>query len=179
MDGFLSFQRNFQAHDTDILQATAPKVGTTWLKAILFALVNRARYPNLQQHPLLTKNSHDLVSYLDMILYNKETVPDLDHLVSPRLFSTHVSYKLLPTSIKDLICKIVYLCRDPKDTFASYWHFLNKKEVTMVKNKDYLFEEAFDVFTRRLSAYSPYWDHVLSYWKESIEKPQMVFFSKI
>ncbi|KAB1200745.1 Cytosolic sulfotransferase 5 [Morella rubra] len=174
MHGFLSFQRNFQAHDTDILQATAPKVGTTWLKAILFALMNRVCYPDLQQHPLLTKNSHELVPYLDMILYNKETVPDLDHSVSPRLFSTHLSYKLLPTSIKDSTCKIVYLCRDPKDTFVSYWHFLNKKELTMVKN-NYSFEEAYDMFTRGSSAYGPYWDHVLSYWKESIEKPQNIF----
>ncbi|KAF3431624.1 hypothetical protein FNV43_RR26355 [Rhamnella rubrinervis] len=59
--GVLSCQIHFQAKDTRILPASSPKSGTTWLKAITFALINRARYPDLKQHSLLTNNSHILV----------------------------------------------------------------------------------------------------------------------
>ncbi|KAG6711329.1 hypothetical protein I3842_05G047400 [Carya illinoinensis] len=127
MQGVLAFQKHFQAHDTDVLFATCPKVGTTWLKAILFTLVNRMhRYIDFQEHPLLTNNPHVLLSYVDLILYNKKEVPNLIPFTSPRLFSPHLSYVLLPTSVKDSTCKIVYLCRNPKDTFVSLRHFQTK-----------------------------------------------------
>jgi hypothetical protein len=71
MKGVVAFQKHFQAHDADILLVSTPKAGTTWLKAILFALVNRVRYPDPRQHPLLTNNPHDLVPFLDIDLYTE------------------------------------------------------------------------------------------------------------
>ncbi|KAG7977683.1 hypothetical protein I3843_05G042500 [Carya illinoinensis] len=141
MQGVLSLQKHFQAHDTDILMMTPPKVGTTWLKAILFAILNRKHHLELQKHPLLTNNPHVLVPYLDLHLYNKKEVPDLTSCPSPRLFSAHLPYTLLPTSAKNSKCKIVYLYRNPKDTFVSLWHFLEKIGMTTD-----LFEETFDKF---------------------------------
>ncbi|KAB1207035.1 Cytosolic sulfotransferase 15 [Morella rubra] len=130
MQGLLSFHKYFQAHDTDILLVTSPKVGTTWLKSILFSLLYRVRYdPNAQQHPLLTTHPHELVPILEMDLYSTKQVPDLTHLTSPRLLSTHLPYSLLTRSVKDSMCKIVYLCRNPKDTFVSLWHFQNSIRV--------------------------------------------------
>ncbi|KAG6711324.1 hypothetical protein I3843_05G043800 [Carya illinoinensis] len=169
MQGVLSFQKHFQAHETDILMMTPPKVGTTWLKAILFAIVNRKNHLDLQKHPLLTNNPHILVPYLELHLYNKKEVPDLTPFPSPRLFSTHLPYALLPTSVKNSTCKIVYLYRNPKDTFVSLWHFLEKNGMTTDS-----FEETFDKFCQGVSSFGPYWDHILSYWKESLENPQRV-----
>ncbi|KAG6653016.1 hypothetical protein CIPAW_05G045200 [Carya illinoinensis] len=137
MQGVLSLKKHFQAHETDILMMTPPKVGTTWLKAILFAIVNRKHHLDLQKHPLLTNNPHILVPYLDLHLYNKK--------------------------------EIVYLYRNPKDTFVSLWHFLKNNERTTNS-----FEETFDKFCQGVSNFGPYWDHVLSYWKESSEKPQRI-----
>eukprot|EP01018_Ginkgo_biloba_P009885 Gb_00929 [translate_table: standard] len=37
-------------------------------------------------------------------------------------------YTALPQSIKDSKCKIVYVARNPKDTFVSLWHFYNNLE---------------------------------------------------
>ncbi|KAG2705335.1 hypothetical protein I3760_05G048000 [Carya illinoinensis] len=166
----MASQKQFQARDTDVLLVTAPKVGTTWLKAILFALVNRMHYPNLQEHPLLTNLPHALVPILE-ILHNKKEVPDLTPFTSPRPFSTHLPYVLLPTSVKDSSCKIVYLCRNPKDTFVSLWHFQTKLNWTT----DSL-EEALDKFCRGVSSFGPYWDNVVGYWKESLENPQKILF---
>ncbi|KAB1214329.1 Cytosolic sulfotransferase 13 [Morella rubra] len=179
MHGVIATQKYFQAHENDILLATTPKVGTTWFKAILFALVNRVRYLNPQQHPLLTNNPHALLPYLEGELFmNKNEVPDLTHLTSPRLFATHLSYLSLPKSVKDSTCKIVSLCRNPKDTFVSLWHFENKVSALFGTKVPDTIEESFDNFCRGVSLYGPFWDHVLSYWKESLEKPQKVFFLK-
>ncbi|KAG2411259.1 hypothetical protein I3760_Q016600 [Carya illinoinensis] len=124
--------------DTDILLVTHPKVGTTWTKAILFALKNRMHYPDLQEHPLLTNIPHDLVPLLEGDIYTKKKVLDLDPAF-PRLISTHLPYALLPTSVKDSTCKIVYVYRNPKNTFVSLWHFQNRLYPTTNS-----LEEAFD-----------------------------------
>ncbi|XP_062162954.1 cytosolic sulfotransferase 5-like [Alnus glutinosa] len=177
MKGVVAFQKHFQAHDADILLVSTPKAGTTWLKAILFALVNRMRYPDpRQQHPLLTNNPHVLVPFLDINLYTETQVPDLTSFASPRLFSTHLPFVLLPASVKadSSACKVVYLCRNPKDTFVSLWHFTNKLRPTSQGTNS--LEEAFDMFCKGVSLYGPYWDNVLGYWKKSLENPQKILF---
>jgi hypothetical protein len=174
IQGVVAFQKHFQAHDTDILIATIPKSGSTWLKAISFALVNRMHYPDIQQHPLLIANPHVLVPFLDVDLYNQKEVPDLTSFTSPRLLSTHLPYSLLPISAKNSTCKIVVLCRNPKDTLVSLWHFSKMLTPTSAIS----LEDAFEMFCRGVSIFGPYWDHVSEYWKESLEKPRKVLFLK-
>jgi hypothetical protein len=60
--------------------------GTTWLKAISFALLNQVRHPDIQQHPLLTINPHILVPFLELDLYNKKEVPDLTFFYLSKAF---------------------------------------------------------------------------------------------
>ncbi|KAF8765930.1 hypothetical protein HU200_007967 [Digitaria exilis] len=73
-------------------------------------------------------------------------------LPSPRLISTHIPYSLLPHGItkESSGCRIVYICRDSKDTMVSQWHF-NKKTA------------------RDLAIAVPHvrWRHALEYWEES------------
>ncbi|KAG6670775.1 hypothetical protein I3843_Q038000 [Carya illinoinensis] len=164
--GVIASQKYFQARDTDILiLVTPPKVGTTWSKAILFALMNRIHYQDLQEHPLLTKIPHDLVPLLEGDIYTKKKVHDLNPAF-PRLLSTHLPYVLLPTSVKDSTCKIVYVYRNTKDTFVSLWHFQNRLYPTTAS-----LEEAFNKFCKGMSPFGSYWDHVLSCWKKSIQNP--------
>ncbi|XP_058766300.1 cytosolic sulfotransferase 12-like [Vicia villosa] len=172
LHGTLSCQKFFQAFDTDILLVTSPKSGTTWLKALTYALINRNKYPNTHSnHPLLTTTPHDLVPYCD-----KDFVSDIQTLSHPRLFSSHLSYELLPKSVKDSTCKVVYLCRDPKDVFASLWHFSNK--IRAKSSGTLLLEDAFESFCKGVSPFGPFWEHVLGYWKKSLESSEKVMFLK-
>ncbi|KAK2977534.1 hypothetical protein RJ640_018176 [Escallonia rubra] len=174
--GVLALHQHFQAQDSDILLVTTPKSGTTWLKSIMFALMNRSRYPKSEQHPLLKTNPHVLVPFLEIKLYANKELPDLASFVSPRLFCTHLSCTTLPNSARDSACKIVYLCRNPRDTFVSLFHFSNKLRTPNLPPNS--IEEVFDMFCEGASVYGPFWDHVLGYWKESLRKPQKVFFLK-
>ncbi|KAF8378541.1 hypothetical protein HHK36_029884 [Tetracentron sinense] len=175
LQGMLTCQLHFRAHDSDLLLVTTPKSGTTWLKAVMFAIMYRTRY-SWAKHPLLTNNPHDLVPFLELKLYADNQVPDFTSFITPRLFATHIPYVSLPKSVKDTNCKVVYLCRNPKDAFISYWHFVNKLRPKTLGPLS--LEEASEKFCRGLSLCGPFWDHALGYWKESLESPQRVFFLK-
>ncbi|KAK6116887.1 hypothetical protein DH2020_049378 [Rehmannia glutinosa] len=104
----LSFQKHFKAKDSDIILASSPKSGTTWLKALAFSIVNRNVYPN-DQSPLLTCNPHALVPSLERHLYSLQENPDLEHIPNPRIFSTHMPFSSIrPDSIRDSECKTIY-----------------------------------------------------------------------
>ncbi|WMV28027.1 hypothetical protein MTR67_021412 [Solanum verrucosum] len=175
IQGVISCQHQFQAQDSDIILVTTPKSGTTWLKSLLFVLVNRMKYPVFEQnHPLLVKNPHDLIPFLEIRFYGYGLVPNFASFTSPRLLSTHMPYASLPKSIQDSKTKLVYLCRNPKDTFISLWHFTNNLRL---HHKDiHPIEEKFESFCKGVSLYGPFWNHVLDYWKQSIEKPNKVLF---
>ncbi|MED6133409.1 hypothetical protein PIB30_027948 [Stylosanthes scabra] len=174
LQGVLSLQKHFKAKEKDIILVTTPKSGSTWIKALAFALLNRHKYPNAQEnHPLLTNNPHFLVPFLELSLYsNKDVVTNLDSILSPRLFSTHLSFAFLPESVKNSDCKIVYLCRDPKDVFVSLWHFTNKlrSETSEIRPID----ESLEQFCRGVSPFGPFWEHALGYHKESLKNSRKV-----
>ncbi|XP_060215854.1 cytosolic sulfotransferase 12-like [Lycium barbarum] len=176
IQGVIACQQHFQAQDSDIILVTTPKSGTTWLKSLLFALANRMKHPIFDQnHPLLVKNPHDLVPYLELKLYIDEQVPNFSSFTSPRLLSTHLPYASLPKSVQESGTKLVYLCRNPRDTFISMWHFSNSIRLDYIGTTNSI-DEMFDLFCKGVSIYGPFWNHLLGYWKKSTEKPNKVIF---
>ncbi|XP_042493704.1 cytosolic sulfotransferase 5-like [Macadamia integrifolia] len=174
--GVLAVQDHFKARSSDIIIATTPKSGTTWIKALLFAAVNRGMYPpTYNHHPLLSENPQLLVPFLEITVYNGEIIPDLEILPSPRLFGTHISFTSLPQRMIDSGSRIVYLYRNPKDVFVSLWHFNNKIRATVSK-PPLSAMEAFERFCKGVYQFGPFWDHVLVYWRASLERPQQVLF---
>ncbi|XP_050233934.1 cytosolic sulfotransferase 15-like [Mercurialis annua] len=171
----ISFQKHFQAQHQDIIVASVPKCGTTWLKALTFSIVNRTRY-DFSTTPLLSSNPHHLVPFLEVDLFAKKDVPDLTTIRSPRLFATHMPYAALPESIKSSGASVVYICRNPFDAVVSLTHHLAAfKSDSEVQT---LIEEAFEKYFNGVVGFGPFWEHVLGYWKESLEKPNKVLFLK-
>ncbi|KAJ1256917.1 hypothetical protein BS78_K269200 [Paspalum vaginatum] len=162
----------FKPRSSDIILATQPKCGTTWLKALAFTIINRSRY-SFSDHPLLSSNPQYLVPFIE--------IPDpgrdhayLETLPSPRLLSTHLPLSMLPSETSSCCCRIVYLCREPKDAFVSRWHFENK----IVKGSNIELNKALDMFCEGFSPSGPFWNHCLEYWKESLVRPNEVLFLK-
>ncbi|KAK4733151.1 hypothetical protein R3W88_007412 [Solanum pinnatisectum] len=133
IQGVIACQQQFQAQDTDIILHSVFK----------------------QNHPLLVKNPHVLVPFLEHTLYVDGRIPDFSSFTSPRLLATHVPFASLPKFVQNSETKLVYLL-DHKDTNS--------------------IEEMFDLFCKGVSIYSPFWDHVLDYWKQSIENPNKILF---
>ncbi|KAI7754662.1 hypothetical protein M8C21_026193 [Ambrosia artemisiifolia] len=175
VEAIMAAQDDFQlALPTDIFLASHPKTGTTWLKALSFAILNRTKFKTTSgsspTHPLLTVSPHDCVPFIDCESF----------LTNPSyangLLATHIPYTSLPKSIINTDCRIVYICRDPKDVLISSWHFLNKLNddvSTPIKLVD-----AFEVFSRGMSPGGSYWDHVIGYYKASLERPSKVLLLK-
>ncbi|KAK9926163.1 hypothetical protein M0R45_023408 [Rubus argutus] len=183
LEGVIWAQQSFRAIDTDIFLASSPKCGTTWLKALMFTIANRKRYDSSSQsHPLLTTSPHDCIPTLEILLDHDDPIAYLESLPSsPRLISTHLSYTSLPNSIlnADSGSRIVYITRNPKDALVSLWVF---SKAIRSENWNHLpplpIQEACDLFCEGVSFAGPFWDHVLGYWKASLETPNKVLFLK-
>ncbi|KAG4211896.1 hypothetical protein ERO13_A02G130600v2 [Gossypium hirsutum] len=171
--GSMLIDDHFNPRPTDIIVATSPKCGTTWLRALVFSIINRNSF-DFSDHPLRKANPRDLVQFLEANIRGDGSTASIDGLPSPRLLSTHLPYSLFPECMTDdtSACRFVYICRDPKDVLVSKWHFANKLRPKGVPPLS--LEEVFDLFCKGVSHYGPFWDHVLGYWKASLESPKKV-----
>lgn len=172
LNGVMKVQNEFKAQPCDIILCSAPKTGTTWLKSLTFAIVTRKSFDD-STNPLLFNLPHTCVLRL-------EDQPDPASITrDPKmpLLSTHIPFSSLPQSLLDSGCKIVYICRDLKDAFVSLYHFLNKLWMEQgVEIKP--LEDVFELFCEGKCIMGPPWDHVLGYWKASLERPDKVLFLK-
>ncbi|KAE8811373.1 Sulfotransferase 16 [Hordeum vulgare] len=167
---FMLVRDNFKPRRDDIILATHPKSGTTWLKALAFTISTRSRYDFADaDHPLRTSNPQRVVPFIGAVGGDLDF---LETLPSPRLLSTHLPLSLLPPAVSAVGCRVVYLCREPKDALVSRWHFDNK----MSKGDPITLDDAFTMFCEGFSPFGPFWDHYLQYWEESLARPQEVMF---
>ncbi|KAA8529126.1 hypothetical protein F0562_034075 [Nyssa sinensis] len=171
LEGLIMAQEEFPAQPNDIILCSAPKTGTTWLKALSFAIMNRACLDDTT-NPLLLKTPHECIPFLEIGLFQLKT----NRYQEFPLLATHIPFASLPESITSSDCKIVYICRDPKDVLVSLWHFIGN--VRAKEKGHFPLEKAFDLFCQGVSLNGPYWDHVLGYWKASLEWPEKILFLK-
>ncbi|KAE8684019.1 Flavonol sulfotransferase-like [Hibiscus syriacus] len=175
LKGVVSAQQQFQAQPSDIMLCSFPKTGTTWLKSLIFSIITRTSFDD-STCPLLSKSPHDVVPFMELHHAHFSTHRDLGIPV----LATHAPYSSLPRSIIDSGCRIVYICRDPKDSFVSLYHFkvqiIRTSKNTQAQPID--LNEAFELFCEGENIYGPYCDHVLGYWKASVEHPDKIMFLK-
>ncbi|TKY68447.1 Cytosolic sulfotransferase 15 [Spatholobus suberectus] len=103
------FRKYFQPKDSDVVVASFPKSGTTWLKALTFAIVNHQRFSSIENHPLLTSNPHELVPPLYMFHAAPQDPKQQLHLLSQHEHlqaitpGTYTSRNSAPTSSSDAL----------------------------------------------------------------------------
>ncbi|KAF6997115.1 LOW QUALITY PROTEIN: hypothetical protein CFC21_013370, partial [Triticum aestivum] len=179
LPGVLAARAGFEPRPSDVFLASFPKSGTTWLKALAFAADHPPRAPG---HPLRRRNPHDCVEFLEgLFALSPSPVKGGDVFAahpSPRVIATHIPY-LLPERVtaEGAGCKVVYVCRDPKDAFVSTWMFANKMvEAAADNNAPFTIEDAFELYCHGRSMGGPQWHHVAGYWEASRRRPGKVLF---
>ncbi|CAL4943698.1 unnamed protein product [Urochloa decumbens] len=172
-------REHFKPRSDDIILATYPKCGTTWLKALAFTITTRGRHGFAAGgHPLLAggrQHPQEVVAHLE-VPNPAGDLTGIGEMPSPRLLATHLPLSLLPPAVATCGCRVVYLCRQPKDAFISWWHFANSMRGGSSPFIE--FDDALSMFCEGFSPFGPFWEHYLEYWKQSMERPQQTLFLK-
>lgn len=194
-------QQEFQARPDDIFFASLPKTGTTWGKALLYTIIEFAALANklpttdqteynsavldMEKFGVDEKNPHALVPTLETYLFNSSgdheqyDISIFSDFPSPRLLHTHLPFHTLPLLVRSsLNCKIVYIARNPRDSFVSLWKFYNRLtgQGSLYLEGDLNKETVFDAFCSGFYYGGPFAESVLSYWHESKRNPNQVMF---
>src|SRR5581483_4200908 len=112
----------FKPRNDDIIVTTAYKAGTTWMQAIVANLIFGGK--------LLPASLHELSPWLDHRIFPLELIlTGLERQTYRRSIKTHLPLDGLPFYPE---AKYVYVGRDPRDIFMSYWNFYGSFSPQMI-----------------------------------------------
>ncbi|KAG8297664.1 hypothetical protein J6590_031704, partial [Homalodisca vitripennis] len=171
---------NLEIRDDDIFVCTFPKSGTTWTQEMIWCIVNNldfdaAKVLLVQRSPFLegsgmldSEKLKDPKYNLPRIVW--DSVGIVKSLPSPRIIKTHLPYHLLPLQLQQgqTGAKIVYITRDVKDVVLSYHHHLQLQGLC---SSD--FDSFATLFINDAVSCTPYWDHLISYFKRKDDKKML------
>uniref|UniRef100_A0A6I8PH68 Sulfotransferase n=1 Tax=Ornithorhynchus anatinus TaxID=9258 RepID=A0A6I8PH68_ORNAN len=106
----------FQFQDTDVLIATYPKSGTTWMQEILTLIFSKGSLELAHTIPSWAR-----APWLEHIFFN-ELMAKMNPTF-PRIFSTHLPSHILAPALKKSKVTVLYVARHPKDVLVSFYHF--------------------------------------------------------
>ncbi|XP_074500052.1 cytosolic sulfotransferase 3-like isoform X1 [Sebastes fasciatus] len=151
--------QNFQARPDDILIATYPKAGTTWVSYIL-DLLYFGQTERQTSIPI-----YDRVPFLELILPSVFTGKDMvdDLPTSPRLIKTHLPVQFVPKSFWEQNCRIVYVARNAKDNAVSNYHFARMNSNSPEPGDWSTFLQN---FMEGKVVYGSWYDHVSGWWEK-------------
>lgn len=138
----------FRPRPSDVIIATYPKAGTTWMQQIV--------------HGLRTKGDMDFDEITEVTPWI-ETAFDLgwdlsaDQKGSPRAFKSHWNGEQVPKG-----CRSICVIREPKDTMLSFYNFMNG----WFLERDAVSLDDFTGFiVSREHPGGDYWTHLVSWWR--------------
>uniref|UniRef100_A0A3P8Z8S9 Sulfotransferase n=1 Tax=Esox lucius TaxID=8010 RepID=A0A3P8Z8S9_ESOLU len=153
--------QNFQARPDDILIATYPKAGTTWISYILDLLYFGQSAPERQTSLPIYQRVPFLESDFHVFPPGTEVADKLP--TSPRLIKTHLPVQLIPKSFWEQNCKVVYVARNAKDNVVSYFHF---DRMTKVEPEPGDWNNFLQRFMDGKMVFGPWYDHVTGWWEK-------------
>ena len=163
-----TIHKEFTFRDGDIVVASHPKSGTTWMQNIVSLLMNDGNPEKVKGQPLYWRNPW---------LEGKEDPEGdwgyklLEARSSPRLMKTHVYGSLVPPAMLQK-AKIVYIVRNPKDVAVSYFHMHQAHRFLPSVPWDEFLSE---LFLPGKLLYGPWHKHAIYWWEMSKSHPFILF----
>ena len=160
-NGLMQQLTEFRGRRSDVIVASFPKSGTTWLQEIVWRVTHTKTtdgkgtgVPLEVRFPLL-----------DVRTTNEFTnMTSLGDLPNPRFIKTHIHYHMLPESVFTSGAKVLYVSRDPRDVCVSFYHYCRMNAIEQYGGT---FAKFRDGFTRDAVVYGPYREHVKGYLEHS------------
>jgi estrone sulfotransferase len=91
IESILRAQNSFKPRPEDTIIATYLKCGTTWLKALAFAVTNRSQY-EFDNHPLLFRHPQEVLPFIEAHIQGNLTYLDtLPHKASFHLYAPFIA----------------------------------------------------------------------------------------
>ncbi|KAK8305194.1 hypothetical protein V6Z11_D03G044000 [Gossypium hirsutum] len=132
--GSLLIHDHFKPRSTDIIVATYPKYGTTWLKAFVFSIINKASF-DFSDHPLNPKDVLVSKWYFVNKLRPKK-MPPLSLEETFDLFCKGVSHSSVELSKKVLFLKYEDVKKEPLGCVRKVAEFLGVPFTLEEENKE-------------------------------------------
>jgi len=110
----------FKVRPDDIWVLTFPKCGTTWTQELVWQIVNNVDIEAARKLKLYERTTFIECEGLEK---DYKSLDIIEGMPSPRVIKTHLPLEMLPPNLLDT-CKVVFVCRNPKDTCVSFFnHF--------------------------------------------------------
>ncbi|XP_067882244.1 sulfotransferase 1C2-like [Heterodontus francisci] len=158
--------QQFQAKPGDLLIATYPKAGTTWIQQIVDFINCNGDVEMCNRAPI-----HHRIPFLEFFAYGSSGLERIEKLSSPRMIKTHLPIQLIPKSVWEQDCKVITVARNAKDNLVSYFHFHRMDRVMPEPGG---WQEFLQMFKDGQVAWGSWYDYVKGWW-EAKEKHRILF----
>ena len=156
--------KTFKPRPEDIFVCTYPKGGSHWIGFIVHLVMNNG--VENRDAPF-----HHICPWLEAagLSENIHKEEEIERLPNPRFFYSHAYYSKMPGGAPNTSpAKYIYVARNPKDTFVSYYHFHVRSQEWMVFGRTW--DQFFDEFVKGRVFFGSWWDHIPEWWKHRDEK---------
>ncbi|XP_045132955.1 luciferin sulfotransferase-like isoform X2 [Portunus trituberculatus] len=163
---------SFSVRSDDVWVITYPKTGTTWTQEIVWGLLHGLDSPDIKLELMKRFPFFEFDSLLSPEHKLPPSAPEdspahlgnswkrVQEQTPPRAIKSHLPKELLPSDLWEKNPKIIYVTRDPRDVCVSYFFHNCKLEGYSGTMKEFV-----DTFLDERVSYSPFWVHVLDFWK--------------
>ncbi|XP_034427383.1 uncharacterized protein LOC117753415 [Hippoglossus hippoglossus] len=161
----LQYYDDFTLRHDDIIIVTYPKSGTTWMQEIVPLIMSGGDPASVE-----SLHNWDRVPWLEM--YRSSDL-NLEKRPSPRMFTTHFHYNMMPPGFFEVKPKVIYVMRNPKDVFTSFLHY---SEVASFLVNPGPQREFLHKFLDGKVCYGSWFDHIKG-WLNAEDKDRIMYIS--